>query len=160
MLLGWIVMNFISLHQKHIIYWNIISINFVAGTMSMALSRNFPDCQRTDGTTPVLLFLPPRWDLTNYRVSQKSVLIEQNQNQNWVLWESILPWPWHGKAWSGLILVWNDQKINFQTQGVPVTCNWASALCLQQNSESVSFLGPPVYSLWRSSGFYGNREGS
>ena len=81
------------------------------------------------------------------RVSQKNVLIEQNHNQNWVPWGKILPWTWLGKAWSSLILVRNDQKINFWTHGVPVTSDWASALWLQQHSES-AFLGHPVVRLF------------
>ena len=30
-----------------------------------------------------------------------------------MLWSYALPWTWLGKAWSGLVLVRNDQKINF-----------------------------------------------
>ena len=51
----------------------------------------------------------------------------------------MLPWTWLGKAWSGLVLGSNDQKINFQTQGVPATCDWTSALWIQQHSECVFF---------------------
>ena len=39
----------------------------------------------------------------------------------------------------GLVLVRNDQQINFQTQGVPANCDWASALWLQRHSESAFF---------------------
>ena len=48
-------------------------------------------------------------------------------------------------TWEGLIrltLKRNDQNINFQTQGEP-TCDWASAMWLQQHYESV-FLGHRV----------------
>ena len=72
----------------------------------------------------------------------KKVLIEQNHNQNWVLWGKILTRIWLAKAWYGLVLARNDQKINFHTQGVPVTCVWASALWLQQHCVS-AFFGAP-----------------
>ena len=62
--------------------------------------------------------------------------------QNWVLCGQILPWTSLGKAWSGLVLERNDQHFNFQTQGVPAACDWASALWLQQHSES-AFFGTP-----------------
>ena len=59
----------------------------------------------------------------------------------------MLPWTWLGKAWSGLVLVRNDQKINFQTQGTPATCDWASSLWLQQHSESALFGTPCI--VWK-----------
>ena len=37
-------------------------------------------------------------------------------------------------AWSCLVLVRNEQKINSQTQGVPAICDWASALHCGSNS--------------------------
>ena len=40
----------------------------------------------------------------------KNALIEQNHNQNWVLWGWILPWTWLGSSWSWPVLVRNDQK--------------------------------------------------
>ena len=56
-----------------------------------------------------------------------------------------MPWTWLGKAWSGLVLVRNDRKINFQTQGEPATCNWASALWLQQHSDNAFFGTPCIF---------------
>ena len=103
----------------------------------MALSRNFPNCQKTDMPTPVLLFLPPRWDLTNYRVSQKSVLIEQNHNQSWV--KSF----YYSDIVEVLVLVRNNQKTLFRPKWcqplviVPEGASW-----LQQHSIS-TFLGTP-----------------
>ena len=61
MLTEWIEKRFVEINSVNIIslHGNIFSNIFVAGTMSMALLRNFPNCQRKDITTPVLLFLPP-----------------------------------------------------------------------------------------------------
>ena len=70
----------------------------------------------------------------------KNVL--RKQNKKWVLWGLILSWTWLGRAWSGLVLVRNDQKIDFHSQGVSATGDWASAL---KHSESAFFLGHPGY---------------
>ena len=56
----WIVKRLFHGLTFTILNGNSVSINFVAGTMSMALSRNFPNCRKPDMNTPVLLFLPPR----------------------------------------------------------------------------------------------------
>ena len=46
---------------------------------------------------------------------------------------------WLGGAWSRLVLVRSDQKINLQTQRMRANGEWASALWLQQHSESAYF---------------------
>ena len=80
--------------------------------------------------------------MTNIRYGKnKTKLYYSWLNQNWVLLGKILPWTWLGKARSGLVLVRN-QKNYFQTQGVPVPCDLASALWLQQHSESAFFVTP------------------
>ena len=58
----------------------------------------------------------------------KKWLREKNHNQNWALWSQILPCTWLGRSWFGLVLVRNDQKIDFQAQAVSATGDWASAL--------------------------------
>ena len=78
-----------------------------------------------------------------YRVSQKKTN-RKILTQILAQYGQILPWTWLGKAWSGLVLVRNDQKINLQTQGVPANGDWASALWLQKHSEIAFFLGHPV----------------
>ena len=61
-----------------------------------------------------------------------------------MLWGYILPCAWLGKDWLGLVLVKNDRKNHFQTHWVLATYDWASALWLQQHSESAFLLGLPV----------------
>ena len=82
------------------------------------------------------------------QVVPKKCKNRKNHNQNWVLWGEILPWTWLRKAWSGLVLVRNDRKINFQTQGVLATYDLASALWLQQHSESAFFVTPCMYLIY------------
>ena len=55
-----------------------------------------------------------------------------------------------GSAWSCLVLVGNDQKIDFQTQGVSATGDWASALWVQEQSESAFFGTPFIWFLGES----------
>ena len=59
--------------------------------------------------------------------------------ENWVVWGQILPLICYRSAWSCLVLVRNDQKKNFQTQGVPATGDWACAPWLQQHSVNTFF---------------------
>ena len=95
------------------------------------------------GSCTVLITMVEK-EKKNIQGVPKNVLIGQNHIQNWKLPGCILPWIWLGKAWSGLVLVRNDQKINFQTQGEPAACDWASALWLQPNSIlKVPFFGTP-----------------
>ena len=61
-----------------------------------------------------------------------NTVVSVNINTNNKLIVQILPWTW----------LRNDQKVNFQTQGVPNTCDWASTLWHQEHSESV-FFGTP-----------------
>ena len=75
-------------------------------------------------------------------MSQKCT--NRKKKQNWVLWGYILPCAWLGKDWLGLVLVKNDRKNHFQTHWVLATYDWASALWLQQHSESAFLLGLPV----------------
>ena len=78
--------------------------------------------------------------LTTVRRQSFAIII-----QNWVLCGQILRWTWLWKVWSGLVLVGNYQKINFQTQGVPATCDWVNALWLQRNSENAFFGTPCIF---------------
>ena len=63
--------------------------------------------------------------------------------ENWVVWGQILPLIWYRSAWSCLVLVRNDQKKNFQTQGVPATGDRACAPWLRQHSVNTFFLEHP-----------------
>ena len=80
-------------------------------------------------------------------MSQNKVTNKRNLNQKWVLRGQIFPSKWLGNAWSCSVLVRNDQKNNFQTQGVPATGDWACAPWLQQHFVSAFFLDTLKFSV-------------
>ena len=71
----------------------------------------------------------------------KKLLIEENPNQNWLLWGPIFPWAWIRSTWSRLVLVRNGQKKISRHRG----CRLLKSLCVrrqqlwQESSSSSTF---------------------